>query len=235
VLFFAVFIVGVSALFGSVTIGDQLKVVADFGLFSLSFFGAVATIVCGVTLLNKELKQKTIYNVISKPVHRSEFIVGKWLGISLAVSLMVCLMGLGLLSFLWLLGSTSVAALPAGILLAMMEVCVVAAVSVFFSSLVVTVTLSGLFTFATYLAGHSINYLSYFLSGEGEVGETAKLVVQALDKILPNLNLFNMSERIVYGEQVPTEHLLLGVTYSASYSVILLMLACLIFSRRELN
>ncbi len=56
---FAVFTVAASFVFGSVSIGDQTKVVKDFGLFSLSFFGAVISVAAGVNLLNKELQQKT--------------------------------------------------------------------------------------------------------------------------------------------------------------------------------
>ena len=85
VLAFAVLLVAISALFGSVTIGETQRVIKDFGLFALSFFGAISTIICGVSLLNKELKQKTIHNIISKPVARWEFIVGKYLGLSLTV------------------------------------------------------------------------------------------------------------------------------------------------------
>ncbi len=234
VVFFAVFMVGVSALFGSVTIGDQVKVIMNFGLFSLSFFGAVATIVSGVTLLNKELKQKTIYNVISKPVFRAQFIVGKHLGITLAVSLLVSLMGLGLGLFLLLFGANPNASLLAGIFLAILEVNLIASVSVFFSSLVVTTTLSGLFTFATYLAGHSIKHLNYFLSGEQQVNPTLTLVVKALDKILPDLNIFNMTEIIVYGGAIPATAMIYAAAYSLGYATIMLVLASIIFNRREL-
>ena len=58
VIFFAAFLVLISALFGSVSIGDKIKVIKDFGLFSLSFCGAIITIISGTNLLNKELKQK---------------------------------------------------------------------------------------------------------------------------------------------------------------------------------
>ncbi|MCC6953509.1 MAG: ABC transporter permease subunit, partial [Deltaproteobacteria bacterium] len=74
-LFVALLIAG-SALFGSVSVGSQIKVIKDFGLFSLSIFGAIVAVAIGVNLLNKELKQKTIYNILSKPVERWQFIVG---------------------------------------------------------------------------------------------------------------------------------------------------------------
>ena len=99
VVFFAALVVGAAALFGRVTMGDPVKVIKDFGLFSLSFFGAVITIITGVTLLGKEIKHKTVYNIISKPVDRWQFIVGKYFGLFFTVASLVTLMGLGFVLF----------------------------------------------------------------------------------------------------------------------------------------
>jgi ABC-type transport system involved in multi-copper enzyme maturation permease subunit len=99
VLFFAVLLIGISAFFGAVSIGQQEQVIKNFGLFSLSFFGAIITILSGVSLLSKELKQKTVYNILSKPINRWEFILGKYLGLTFTVCLLVALMGIGLVIF----------------------------------------------------------------------------------------------------------------------------------------
>jgi ABC-type transport system involved in multi-copper enzyme maturation permease subunit len=77
ILLFAVLVVAVAALFGSVSIGDQMKFVKDFSLMSVSLFGVAIAVMLGVSMLNKELGRKTIYNILSKPVARWEFIVGK--------------------------------------------------------------------------------------------------------------------------------------------------------------
>jgi len=235
VLFFAAFLVGVSALFSSVTLGDQIKVIKDFGLFSLSFFGALATIITGVSLLNKELKQKTIYNVISKPVRRSEFIVGKYLGITLSVGLLVLLMGVGLMIFIAIFEHHFDRHLLIGVLLAVLEVAVVASVSMFFSAIVVTTTLSGLFTLAAYIAGHSIQYLKYFLHQDPQINPALAGLIRVFDLILPDLSLFNMADAIVYGRPIPLQILLSSGIYAITYSTIALILAAAIFSRRELN
>ncbi len=235
VVLFAILMVGVSAFFGSVSIGEQERVIKDFGLFSLSFFGAIITILIGVTLLNKELKQKTIYNILSKPVSRWQFIVGKHCGLTCTVSLLVFMMGVGLVGFTacfegridWLLLQATVFIL--------LEVSIIAAVAMFFSSLVVTTTLTGMFTLGTYIAGHSIAYFKYFLQNPEVSNPALDRLVMVLDWIVPDLSLFNVADQIVYGKAAAPEQLAYAVIYAASYSLVALCLATLIFQRRELT
>ena len=75
VIFTSAIIVAISALFGSVSVGDQLLVVKDFGLFSVSFSAVVFAVITGASLLHKELERKTVFNILSKPVNRSEFVL----------------------------------------------------------------------------------------------------------------------------------------------------------------
>lgn len=235
VVFFAAFVVAVSALFGSVTIGSTARVVKDFGLFSLSFFGAVTTVLCGISLLQKELKQKTIYNIISKPVERWQFIVGKFFGLVLTSGVIISLMGLGVIAFSALFEDHIDPLLFQGLLFALLESVIVAAVTIFFSSIVVTTALTGLFAFSTYLAGRSISYLTFFLTKGENYNPTLAAVVRVLDYILPDLNVFNHADTLIYGQSVSTAVLVNSVVYAFSYSVVCLVLAILIFNRRELN
>lgn len=233
VVLFAVVVVGASAFFGAVSIGKQTEVIKDFGLFSLSFFGAIITILCGVSLLNKELKQKTVYNILSKPVARWQFIVGKHFGLSLTVSMLICMMCAALAGFVALFeGRIDWLLFQAG-LFVMLEVWVIAATALFFSSLVVTTTLTGLFTLGTYLAGRSISYLKYF-TAESETNPLTTAVIGALDAVLPDLSLFNFNDLIVYGQPATLSDLTNAFLYAACYCVVALSLASMIFAKREL-
>ncbi len=233
VVFFALLLVSISAFFGTVTIGDRSRVIKDFGLFSLSFFGAIITIIAGVSLLNKELKQKTIYNILSKPVERWQFILGKYLGLTLTVSILVALMGIGLVCFLGVLEGRVDWLMFQGIVLILLEVVVIAAISMFFSSLVVTTTLSGLFTLGAYIAGRSMSSVRYYMLHSEEPNEALLTLVHLLDKVLPDLSLFNMNDLIVYGSPVSGGSFLHAVIYCGAYSLVALVLAVLIFERRE--
>lgn len=234
VVLFAIIVVAVSAFFGMVTIGDQAKVIADFGFFALSFFGAIITIVSGISLLHKELKQKTVYNILSKPVSRWQFIVGKYLGLTLTVSLLISLMGIALIAFLSLFGTGISVALFQGVLFCIFEVFVVAAVTIFFSSMVVTITLPAILTLATYVTGRSISYLSFFLNDGDQDSSALKVIIAVLDNIIPDLSLFNVANQIVYNQPITAIYTLQAFAYAVCYSLVLLFFSVLIFARREM-
>lgn len=232
VLFFAAVMLAISAFFGSVTLGDRVQVIKDFGLFGLSFFGAIITILSGTNLLNKELKQKTVYNILSKPVERWQFIAGKFLGIWMTVSMLTALMGAGLIIFCAAFEGRVDLLLLQAIVFTIFELLIVSALTIFFSSLVVTITLSGMFTLAAYIAGKSIEYLVFFTSDGTNNG--IGLLVQIADFVLPNLSLFNISGQVIYSVPASPAQLLYAAIYSVSYSVVLVALASLIFEKREL-
>lgn len=234
VLFFALIIVLISALFGSVSIGDEVKVVKDFGLFSLSFFGTVITIIAGVNLLNKELRQKTVYNILSKPVYRYQFVVGKYLGLVLTVTTLVGLMGIGLVAFCGLMEGSVDYLLFEGIYCAILEAAIIAAVTVFFSSIVVTTTLTGLFTLAFYLAGRSLHYLKEFMPSGEYYNPVLQRVINVFDIILPDLSRLNHTNDIIYQVAIPAPILITATGYTCSYIAVCLVLAILIFEKREL-
>lgn len=235
VLLFAVLLVGASALFGRITLGSTAQVIKNFGLFSLSFFGVVITIVLGVSLLNKEIKYKTIYNILSKPVSRGEFILGKFLGLAVTVGLLVSVMGAGLIGFASLYEQNFDLNLLYAVGFTILEIGIVAAVTIFFSSVVVTTTLTGIFTLATYIAGRSISYFQYFLNSNTEHYDPALAqIIKVLDWILPDLNVFNVADAVVAGQVIETNHVLYALGYAVSYCTVALVAAIFVFRNREL-
>jgi ABC-type transport system involved in multi-copper enzyme maturation permease subunit len=235
VLLFMALLMGASAFFGSVTIGSMVAVIKDCGLFSLSFFGAVITIVTGVNLLNKELKQKTIYNILSKPVSRWEFLLGKYFGLTLTVSLLVSVMGVGLVLFSAIFEGRIDFLLFQGIFVSLLEVSVISAIVLLFSSMAVTTTLPGILTLAAYIAGHSIRYLNFFISGDGSQNTGARYLSLFFSWVLPDLSVFNANELLVYGQSLSAGQAGLALLYCLGYCTATLVITGLIFARRELQ
>ena len=91
-IFFGVFFVLSSKLVTILTLGDRVKVLKDLGLASINFFCVLIAIFTGIDLVYKEIEKKTVYNILSKPVSRSCFIIGKFFG--LALTLFVALISL---------------------------------------------------------------------------------------------------------------------------------------------
>jgi ABC-type transport system involved in multi-copper enzyme maturation permease subunit len=231
ILFFAVLMVGVAAVFGAASIGDQTKYMKDFSLMSVSLFGVVIAIVLGVNLLHQELVKKTIVNILSKPVARWQFIVGKFLGLFGTLTLVVGAMSLGVVgSFRLFLGHLDWGLVVASFAI-LLEITIVIAVAIFFSSLVVTPALAGMFTAATFIAGRSASYLLYFLKDEH--APLVQTLAHALYWALPRLDRFTVADQVVYGLSPDPSYLVMLVAYAVAYAGILLLLSIGLFSRRE--
>ena len=79
---FALLLSGAAILVGQISIDIERLVVVNLGLTAVSLFGIVIAIFIGIGLVSKEIEKRTLYTVLSRPVRRWEFIVGKFFGLA---------------------------------------------------------------------------------------------------------------------------------------------------------
>src|SRR5258706_12041399 len=91
---FAVLLISMSYLIGELTAGQDLKIIKDLGLASISIFGLLISVFIGIGLVWKEVEKRSIYTLLSKPIRRGEFIVGKYFGLVLTLAINVTVMTL---------------------------------------------------------------------------------------------------------------------------------------------
>jgi len=232
ILAFAAVVVAVAALFGSASLGDQTKFVKDFSLAAISLFGVVIAVTLGVGMLAKELGRRTILNILSKPVARWELVAGKFLGLTATVALVVLGMSVALMGILGAFEGRLDAGLLVATVTIVLELTIIVAAALFFSSIVVTPTLAGIFTAAAFVAGRSAGHLAYF-RGE-EWSPAVRAVSNVLYWALPHLHRLDLSDQVAYGEPVAIAYLGFATVYAAAYSVVLLAITTVLFERREL-
>lgn len=233
IVFFAFLMVGVSVVFGAASIGDQAKFIKDFSLLSISLFGVITTVTLGVNLLHKELGKKTILNILSKPVARWQFIVGKYLGLLVTLTVLVGVMSAALVGFLWMMEGHPDWTLLLASASTLMELAILLAVALFWSSVVVTPALAGLFTVATFIAGRSSGYLQYFMSPE--YPGSMQAAISVLYAVLPHLDRFYVADQIVYHHvYAPAYFVHLGL-YAFAYGALTLLAGVAFFRHREFN
>src|SRR5437660_5520631 len=94
-LLFVLILVAASVFVSDLSLDMESQFTAALGLTVMLIFGALIAIFIGVGLVYKEIDKRTIYNLLSKPVHRHEFVVGKYLGlcITLLVNSLVMIAG----------------------------------------------------------------------------------------------------------------------------------------------
>src|SRR5881392_835975 len=134
---FALLMSGAAVLIGQISIDIERLVVINLGLTAVSLFGMVIAIFIGIGLVSKEIEKRTLYTVLSRPVQRWEFIVGKFFGLTGTLVVNTALMGIGV--FAALLYVAHKFSSPDGwVLIALyfiiLEFVIVTALALFFSS-----------------------------------------------------------------------------------------------------
>ncbi len=229
ILAFALVLIAVSHFVALLTVGSEVKIVKDLGLSAISFFGLLTAVFVGVSLVFKEIERRTIYTLLAQPVRRWQFVCGKFAGLSLVLGSSVVLTGLALLAAVALKGESPFGLLPA-IALIFVELELIAAFAVLFSSFTNPI-LAAVGTVATYVVGH-LSW-SFDLLEKRMAGDTGKAICRGLHAILPNLDRLDVKASAVHGLALPPGYFGAALIYGVSYAVLIVILACLIFERRE--
>jgi Cu-processing system permease protein len=222
---------------GEMSLNEEARVARDIGLAGVSLFGAITAIVLGVSLLYAEIQKKTIHTILAKPLERHEFVIGKYLGMVISLTLLALLFALTLGAMLALRDVAFTGALVRAVVLAYFEILVVAALAVFFSSFS-TPFLSGLFTFALFFLGRVTPEIRY--AAERAKLDLVKDVARVGLKLIPDLHVFALSGSeldgrfvSVHGYFVDWGYVAGAAGYAFVWVVVLLLLAAMIFRRRD--
>lgn len=222
---------------GEMSLHEEARVARDVGLTGVSFFGSMTAIVLGVSLLYSEIQRRTIHTIVSKPINRYEFVLGKYMGMVLTLTLLVLLFTLSMSWLLHIQGVAFSAAITKAVLLGYVEVLIVAGIAVFFSSFS-SPFLSGVFTFGLFVLGRYTPEMRDAI--EQSRIDLVRYVCGAALRVLPDLHMFSVSGATVRGEYVSVHsdfvtwsYVGTSVGYGLLYVTIMLILAILIFTRRD--
>lgn len=228
-LVFALLLIGSSILLSKLTLGDFDRLMVDVGLGSINFFGVLIAIFVGIGLVSKEIDKKTIYTIVSKPVARHQFLLGKYLGLILTLLVNTVVMTVGLLLVLYARQVAIELLLFQALGLIFVEFMLITAVALLCSTFT-SATLSAIFTLAAYVIGHLTADLKTF--GE-KMDKGGQALLDGLYYVLPNLERFNLKGHVIHHLEVSGTDLLLIVVYGLTYVAFLLLSASIIFQRRD--
>jgi len=228
---FALFLIACTRLLPEISAGSHPKIILDVGLAAMNLLGLVIAVFVGTGLVNKEIEKRTVLVLVSKPVSRTEFIVGKHLGLSAVLAVLVAVMTalyMGILALSRVPYPTVSILISAIFLFLQLSLITAVAIAfgVFTSSLLAT-----LFTFATYLMGNFTRDLVTL--GKLAKNPAIETITQNLYLVLPDLSRLDLKNQAVYGQIPPTDVLLGNAGYGLVYIVLLLAIATLIFAQRE--
>ncbi len=228
-LFFALLMIACAGLGGMLSAGERARVITDIGLAAMNLFGVLIAIFLGVSLVGKEIDRRTIYNILSKPVRRHTFLLGKYLGLALTLLVNLLVMVAVFMLILKLMEEPIHPTVIVPIVMIYLELLVVIAISLFFSTFS-TMTLSAIFTLGLYLVGH-LSELLRTLTEKGTL--PVQWLGKALYYLLPNLETFNYKQHASHLLTVPDGQIAFSLSYGLFYIVFLLALSVWSFQGRE--
>ncbi len=230
---FALLLVIASLVMGRMAVGQEAKIVVDVGLSAMTLFGLLIAIFLGVGLVAKEIEKRTIVNLLSKPIGRGTFLIGKYAGLSLTLLADAAVMTLAIAAALaWAEGGFAARQLhiwPAAWLI-FLQLAIVTAIALFFSTFS-SPALSALFALLLFLIGRWSPDLKLF--AETAASPIARGVCRALYSLLPNLAHFNRIDEVAHGGAIPAATLAWSTLYAAGYLAALLGGAAVVFERRN--
>jgi ABC-type transport system involved in multi-copper enzyme maturation permease subunit len=229
-LFFGVVLIGTGVLLSTLSYVERERILQDVGLAAIRLFGAAIAIFVGVGLIHKEVDRRTIFTILSKPVSRTEFLLGKFAGLVVTLWIQVVIMAVAFAGVSWLAGAPLTAGHAKAILLVGGELAVLVAVATLFSSFT-TPMLASLFSAGFYLVGHLTRDLKELGAQSGD--PMVASVTNTLHRVLPDLDAFNATIEAVHGLPIPAAALWQPFLYGACYCTALLLLAAVIFERRD--
>lgn len=229
------------------SLGEDVKMLKDCGLATILISSLLIAIWTASTSVADEIEGKTAMTLLSKPINRRQFVVGKYLGIVQAVLIYMLPLALLFLALIYYKvgydakeGSQEapshaerwaimIQVVP-GLVLIFLEVIVLAAISVAISTrlpMVVNLTAS----FAIFVIGH----LTPVLVQAGVVKlEFVEFMARLIATILPTLELLNISAAVATESAVPPVYVTFSALYCAAYCVAAILLAFILFEDRDL-
>lgn len=240
---FAILLMAASYLIGQLTAGQDVKIIKDLGLGAISLFGLFIAVFIGIGLVSKEVERRSIFPLLAKPVSRSQFIAGKYLGLVLTLAANIAVMIVAMYAVLAYMDWMQPAAVRAAavtsatdpgllkaVFLIFVELMLITAIALFFSTFS-TPLLSAALTVGLYIAGHFNADLRNF----DQVVESPAAVwlARGLYHILPDLSAFDVKSQVVHGLPVSAGYLAWTTAYGLAYIGALIALAMAVFSRRD--
>lgn len=232
VAFLGVFLFLVTYVVSEFSYGVANKVTLDIGLGALSLSATGIALFLGATLIQKEISNRTLYMIISRPVSRTSFLLGKLLGLAGILFVNVIVLFFLLYLFYFLLGGEYNFLIPWSLFYIYLESLIVMLIVVFFSlisnnmiSVFVTLTLFG--------AGHGIDTVKE--TSAYSKNELLKVFVDNYALFAPNFGKLNIKSFVLYERFLDKSLLFSSFGYGAIWIIIFTVFSALVISKKEFS
>lgn len=219
-----------SKILGFVSIGDELKIITDISLASISVFGALIAVFVGTNLVYKEIDKRTIYTILSRPIARYEFVLGKYLGLVGLIAVTTLLMALISALYILLMGGAIGVMFFEAVFLIYIKLLLITAFSVLLSSLASPI-LGAIIVLSGYVFGHGTGIL-VDLPPQFD-GTFMEKAMRGIYAVTPNLSNFDIWQEYANGMVISQTYVVWTALYGLLYTGLVLYLATVAFENKD--
>ena len=216
----------------SFSYGDPTRVALDFGMGCLSLYSVGISIFMGVSLYYDEIDNRTIYQIISRPVSRGSFLIGKYLGLGSVLFLNIVILSVISLILYFVLGGEYNSLILWNIIYTVLEAFLCLAI-VTLCSLLTSKVFSVIITISLYISGHAISGVKLLTFVEKRPALEA--IIDGYQFLLPGFYKLNIKDFLLYKNDLSLSYLFSTLGYGATYILALLLLSIFIFKKKDLN
>lgn len=234
-VFFALLMMGAAILVGQISIGIEESVIVSLGLTAISVIGIFIAVFIGVGLVSKEMDKRTLYSLLAKPVERWQFLLGKFTGLVMTLTVNTAAMAVGLYLALWTVKHPLVGSdwyLLVAVYLILLKLTLIVALAMLFSCFT-TPFLAILFTLGIYIAGVFAEALRTMHTVD--LNPATMKLFKGISYLLPNFENFNVMGAVAHGRGVAGKLVWQDTGYALVYCGLVLAAAAFVFSRRNLK
>ncbi|MCX8093043.1 MAG: hypothetical protein N3E50_02600 [Candidatus Goldbacteria bacterium] len=230
---FSIFIIGFSLAISELAQESEIRMLKDFGLFSISLLSFITLLLSVTIQMFEETELKTMHIIMVKPIKRSEYLIGKYFGIITTLFINILFMFIVLMLVINIRGSDPwELKLLLSVFFIFISICIISSVAVLFSVIATSVPGCVLFLFFTYVLGHLTIHLKKLVAHSENT--VIKIIVDIIYYVVPNLELFNLKNKLetTYGLIEPSFFLFI-IIYAISYISIILLISIKYFDKKE--
>ncbi|MCX5773667.1 MAG: ABC transporter permease subunit [Fusobacteria bacterium] len=228
IAFTVLIIIGIF-IFKGLALYSQNDVVIGMGQLAIEFFLLLIAIFASSTQYFKDKKEKSIYLILTKPVSKSQYIVGKTLGIMALIAIDIVIMGAILTFVLLITGAHLTGIYYLTYLYMFYKLAIIITIGILFSVISDSMVTSNIFTILVYMIAYGVYELPLLAKQVG--GGAFNYVFMLLYYILPNYYSLTIRDALLPSVSL---HIFSTTCYSIAYCVIIMVIASLIFQRKEL-
>jgi len=229
---FCFILLGGGLVASSLAVDERARLMLDFGLSAIEFLGLTTIVFISVNFILTEIENRTIYLVLSRPIPRGQYILGRFAGTILAVTAAMAVMAL--LHGLLLVPLHSAATVPvylAAWACSVAKLVVVGSLALALSLFSTSAPTAMTFTLFLWAMGHFSEELRFL--GEKSANAFVKLLVWIFYHAAPNFAYFNYRDFLYANHPPTTAWFLFLLCYTVGYAGVCLWISAFLFARKE--